>query len=140
MKRLNILKVEELIQSRGLKMTPQRHAIVDYLENAENHPTAEEVFNTVNIKFPMTSRATVYNTLNWLKEAGLIQERFEGDAIKFDPNCEQHHHFVCRQCGKLEDVGFDLIDSIGICTLPGQQTIESFEITLRGLCLDCKNG
>jgi Fur family transcriptional regulator, peroxide stress response regulator len=138
-KRLNIGKVEELTRTRGLKMTPQRRAIIDFLQDAENHPTVEDVFKTVNDKFPMTSRATVYNTLNWLKNEGMVQERFEGDAIRFDPNCEQHHHFVCRKCGKLEDVGFDLIDNIGICTLPNQQTIESFEITLRGICSNCKN-
>jgi Fe2+/Zn2+ uptake regulation proteins len=138
MKQLNIRDVETMAKERGLKMTPQRRAIIECLQSAENHPTADEVLKTVNEKFPMTSRATVYNTIKWLKEAGMLREVFEAGAIRLDPNFEQHHHFICRKCGKVEDVGFDLIGDLGICTLPSYQTIESFEIVIRGLCRDCQ--
>lgn len=138
MKQLNLKEVEEMAQQRGLKMTPQRRAIIDYLQSAENHPTTEEVLNAVNEKFPMTSRATVYNTINWLKESGMLQEIFEGGSMRLDPNFDRHHHFVCRNCGKVEDIGFDLISDLGICTLPNNNSIESFEIVLRGLCPKCQ--
>ncbi len=137
MKRLNLQGVVDLARTQGLKMTPQRRAIIEFLETAENHPTADEVFIDVNEKFPMSSRATVYNTLHWLRDKGLLTERFDGNCVRFDPNIEQHHHFQCRSCGKVEDVGFDLISDLGICTLPDQQTIETFEVTLRGLCVAC---
>lgn len=127
-----------MARSRGLKMTPQRRAIVDYLQNATNHPTAEEVLQAVNQKFPLTSRATVYNTLNWLKEAGMVKEVMEGGCLRFDPNTSEHHHFVCRGCGKVEDVEWELIGAVQICTLPARQVIEDYEVTLRGLCADCQ--
>src|SRR5262245_66371602 len=138
MARLQQTEVETMVESRGLKMTPQRRAIVEFLQSATNHPTSEEVLNAVNEKFPMTSRATVYNTINWLKEAGMLQEVFEAGCVRLDPNFDRHHHFVCRECGRVEDVGFDLIDDIGICALPKRQTIESFEIVIRGLCAGCQ--
>jgi len=138
MKHLNINSVEAMAQERGLKMTPQRRAIIDYLQAAENHPTTEEVLRAVNDKFPMTSRATVYNTINWLKEAGMLLEVFEAGSVRLDPNFDQHHHFVCRKCGKVEDIGFDLISDLGICALPNSNTIESFEIIIRGLCPNCQ--
>jgi Fur family peroxide stress response transcriptional regulator len=103
-----------MAQSRGLKMTPQRRAIIDYMQSAHHHPTADEVLQMVNRKFPMTSRATVYNTLNWLKQEGLIKEVFEAGSVRFDPNTEHHHHFVCRKCGKVEDVECDLIGTVNI--------------------------
>jgi Fur family transcriptional regulator, peroxide stress response regulator len=131
--------VETMAQSRGLKMTPQRRAIIDYMQSAYHHPTADEVLQTVNQKFPMTSRATVYNTLNWLKQEGMIREVFEAGSVRFDPNTEQHHHFVCRECGKVEDVECELIGKVNICTLPASQKVEFFEVTLRGLCADCQN-
>ncbi len=137
MKRINIDEVISMTQERGLKMTPQRRVIIEFLETAENHPTADEIFKIVNDRFPMTSRATVYNTLNWLRDAGMLQEKFDGNSVRFDPNMEQHHHFQCRRCGKVEDVGFDLISDLGICTLPDHQTIETFEVTLKGLCTVC---
>lgn len=75
---------ESLLETRGLKMTPQRRSIIEYLQSAPNHPTADEVLAAVNKRFPMTSRATVYNTLNWLKEAGLIRAVFEDGIVRFD--------------------------------------------------------
>ena len=95
--------VETMAQSRGLKKAPQPHPIIDFSQSAHHHPTAEEVLQMVNRKFPMTSRATVYNTLNWLKQEGMIKEVFEAGCVRFDPNTGHHHHFVCRKCGKVED-------------------------------------
>lgn len=138
MKTLHINDVEVMARERGLKMTPQRRAIVEYLQTARHHPTMAEIIDSVNALFPMTSRATVYNTVNWLKEAGMLIERFEGGSARLDPNFDRHHHFVCTGCGRVEDVGFDLIDDLGICSLPNQQTIESFEIVIRGCCSSCQ--
>jgi Fur family transcriptional regulator, peroxide stress response regulator len=131
--------VETMAQSRGLKMTPQRRAIIDYMQSAHHHPTADEVLQKVNRQFPMTSRATVYNTLNWLKQEGMIREVFEAGTVRFDPNTSHHHHFVCRECGRVEDVECDLIGTVNICSLPESQKVEFFEVTLRGLCAGCQN-
>lgn len=138
MSRLSKDSVEAMIRDRGLKMTPQRRMIVEYLHTAENHPTADEVFAAVNAHDPMSSRATVYNTLNWLKTAGMIREVFEGGEVRFDPNTTNHHHFVCRACGRIDDVEFDTVGEVAYCALPGRQEIESYEVTLRGLCAACQ--
>jgi Fur family transcriptional regulator, peroxide stress response regulator len=137
MARLHTREVEAMVESNGLKMTPQRRAIVEYLQDATNHPTAEEVFRAVNDKFPMTSRATVYNTLNWLKGADLVREVFEGGVIRFDPNTSNHHHFICRHCGKVEDVVAD--GSFHLDQMLKSHRIEHFEITLRGICPACQS-
>jgi Fe2+ or Zn2+ uptake regulation protein len=137
MTRLSQDAVETMARTRGLKMTPQRRLIVDYLQSATNHPTADEVLKAVNDRYPMTSRATVYNTLNWLKEAGMVREVFEGGDLRFDPNTGGHHHFVCRVCGRIEDVECDLVGELRFCPLPGKQEVEVYEVTLRGLCADC---
>lgn len=138
MARLVRTQVETLAQTKGLKMTPQRRIIIDYLQAATNHPTAEEVLFAVNEKFPMTSRATVYNTLNWLKDEGLVQEVFEGGSVRFDPNTDYHHHFVCRVCGQVEDVPSEFVGNLRFDPVKSAQSIESFEVTLRGLCAGCR--
>jgi Fe2+ or Zn2+ uptake regulation protein len=129
--------VEEMARSRGLKMTPQRRLIVDYLQSVTHHPTADEVYAAVNAKYPMTSRATVYNTLHWLKEAGMVRDVFESGETRFDPNTSDHYHFVCRACGRIEDVDCDLLGQIELCALPGRQRVEGYDVTLRGLCAAC---
>jgi Fe2+ or Zn2+ uptake regulation protein len=127
-----------MVESHGLKMTPQRRAIVEYLQYATHHPTADEVMKAVNEKFPMTSRATVYNTLNWLKDAGFVKEVFEGSIVRFDPNTSDHHHFVCRRCGRVEDIESESLGSLMLDSLPGNHMVENFEVILRGLCVDCQ--
>lgn len=138
MTRLHRKSVEDMTQARGLKMTPQRRAIADFLQSAKHHPTADEILSAVNRRFPMTSRATVYNTLNWLKEAGMVKEIFEAGQVRFDPNTGEHHHFVCRKCGRVEDIECDLIGAMKVCSLPGRQKVENLEVTLRGLCVGCQ--
>ncbi len=129
--------LEELIQTHGLKMTPQRRAIVECLEAAHHHPTAEEVFSVVNSRFPMTSRATVYNTLHLLKEAHLVQEVFENGVSRFDPNLTHHHHFICRQCGKVEDLEETGADATPLPPELNGLIVETVEMTFRGLCAEC---
>ena len=137
MKRLSVSDVEAMASAQGFKMTPQRRAITGFLEKAKTHPSADDVYFAVNKKFPMTSRATVYNTLNWLKSVGMLQVRFDGDKVLYDPNIERHHHFVCRTCGKVEDIGYEAIKDIGEIDLPGGNVAESHEITVRGTCAGC---
>jgi Fur family transcriptional regulator, peroxide stress response regulator len=139
MSRLHQRDVENMVvESHRLKMTPQRRAIIEYLQSAIHHPTAEEVLRAVNEKFPMTSRATVYNTLNWLKGEGMVKEVYEGGVVRFDPNTSNHHHFVCRRCGRVEDIESELIGNYKFDPLPGNQTVENFEVILRGICADCQ--
>jgi Fur family peroxide stress response transcriptional regulator len=139
MSRLQQQAVEEMVVESHLKMTPQRRAIIDYLQSAIHHPTADEVLRAVNEKFPMTSRATVYNTLNWLKGKGMVREVYEGGSIRFDPNTSDHHHFVCRKCGKVEDVENEMIGCYQLEPVLGNRTVENFEIILRGICADCQS-
>ena len=120
-------------------MTPQRRAIVEYLENAFHHPTADEVFVAVNAQFPLTSRATVYNTLNLLKEASLIREIARAGVVRFDPNLSEHHHFICRKCGRVEDLPWDAIAPIDVSSLLRDQRVESFDVTLHGVCSQCES-
>lgn len=138
MARLTHEAVEGMARSRGLKMTPQRRMIVDYLQTAKHHPTADEVLGAVNHQYPMTSRATVYNTLNWLKEAGMVREVFEGGDVRFDPNTGAHHHFICRVCNRIEDVDEGLVGAVALRALPDSHEVEHYEVTLRGVCAECR--
>src|SRR5581483_10776493 len=86
-------------------MTSQRFCIMEYLLRRQVHSTAEEIFHAINKSDPRASRATVYNSLNALSGAGLVREiSLDGKATLFDSNLRRHHHFVCEQCGALEDI------------------------------------
>ncbi len=92
------------LKARGLRMTPQRVAIVRLFAAADSHPTAQELFERLGPDFPTMSFATVYNTLDALATAGLSSTLRLGNAARFDPNTTPHHHAVCDACGRIVDV------------------------------------
>jgi Fur family peroxide stress response transcriptional regulator len=88
-----------------MKLTPQRLAIIDFLEGNLSHPSASDVFRSISTNFPTMSLATVYNTLETLKEKGLIKELgIDTEKKRFDPNLEPHHHLICVHCREIIDV------------------------------------
>ena len=92
------------LKRAGLKLTPQRIAIVRELADDCSHPTAQELFERLRPAFPTMSFATVYNTLDALAKLGLVGSLRLGSAVRFDPNTTPHHHAVCDSCGVVVDV------------------------------------
>ena len=98
-------QVESLLKDRGCTLTPQRRAILRFLDGNLDHPTATDIFTAVTADFPMASRATVYNTLTLLEAVGAIHAIRESEReTRYDPNTAHHHHQVCPACGRIEDV------------------------------------
>ena len=132
-------QIEERVRAVGLKLTPQRYAVLDFLVHSREHPTADQISAALNRRFPRASRATIYNTLNALHDAGLIHEVYMDDAVaRFDANLDQHHHFVCRICDKLEDVPFEAVGELPTSKLGRGYKVENYEIVLRGVCPGCR--
>ncbi len=102
----NVFAWEALLRARDLTLTPQRRAILRYLDGNQTHPTAADVFAAVTHDFPMASRATVYNTLSLLVELGAVRALpcVPGGDTRFDPNAGHHHHVVCPRCGAIADL------------------------------------
>src|SRR2546426_12114734 len=97
--------IKRSLQGSGLRCTAQRYAVMTFLTDHKGHPTAAEIFAAVNRLDPRSSRATTYNNLRDLVEAGLVREvAAEGRAARFDATGIPHHHFICDRCGKVEDI------------------------------------
>lgn len=101
-------KAVEILKNTGVRMTPQRHAILTYLLETMTHPTADEIYKALEGKFPNMSVATIYNNLRVFKDAGLVVELTYGDASsRFDANVEEdHYHAICSKCGAISDFHF----------------------------------
>ncbi len=98
----------------GLKRTPQRLAILKYLDGNTSHPSADEIYRAVSKKYRSLSFATVYNTLNALSRSGSVRElTFDPDRKRYDPNMSLHHHCICISCGKIIDVPDVTVDVPG---------------------------
>ncbi|HEX8709089.1 MAG TPA: transcriptional repressor [Pyrinomonadaceae bacterium] len=123
-------------------LTPQREAVLRVIRESENHLTASEIFEAARRRLPSISYATVYNSLKYLRAAGLVHEvSFGNGASRYDRETERHDHAICTSCGKLMD--FDLAVSAQVIRAAARKTRfkpESIHLTLRGLCPDCRAG
>ena len=145
------------VRAAGLKLTPQRLAIVRELAADESHPTAQELYERLRPGLPTMSFATVYNTLDALTAAGLCAAlALSPGSGRFDPNMEPHHHLVCDGCGAVRDLPHGAVHSAAphgaapaaagveeasirraaLRAAPGFE-IRSVERILRGLCANC---
>ena len=122
----------------GLKLTPQRLAVLSYLEGNTDHPSADDIYKAVSVQHPTMSFATVYNTLDTLREKGYVMElSIDPDKKRFDPNTQLHHHLICTSCKRVRDVqvefSLDLPEE-----MKGNFRITGNHIEFYGICPVCR--
>ena len=137
-----IQEARQRLHTRGGRMTAQRALILSTLDNLDTHPTAEELHSSAARQDPSLHLSTVYRTLHWLEEEGLVSSRrFDENRRqdRFDPMLpSQHHHFLCSACGcviefdhpKLPAIQADFERRHGA-------RVDSISLVFYGLCAGC---
>ena len=123
----------------SLGLTKQRQAVLQVIQDSDGHLTANEVFEYSRRILPGISFATVYNSLRYLRNEGLIGEvRFGMDCTRYDRTLTRHDHAICTKCGKLVDLEVPMPKKlINEAAALSNFEAESVELVLRGLCPDC---
>jgi Fur family peroxide stress response transcriptional regulator len=137
-------RLEELViklRERNCRLTPQRLAVLKVLAASEGHPSVEQVYERIKPDFPMTSLATVYNTVTLLKEMDEVLELgFNGGSNRYDGNRPYPHpHLICTECGAIEDLEVGALN--GIPRQVAQDTgyrIVSHRLDFFGICPKCQ--
>ncbi|OLS13705.1 MAG: Peroxide-responsive repressor perR [Promethearchaeota archaeon CR_4] len=94
-----------LLREKGKKVTPQRLAICQEVFSRDDHPSVEQIYLNLKNKYPTISLATIYKTLQLLKEKGYLQEvGTSNGSVRYDPNRNLHVNLVCTKCGEITDV------------------------------------
>jgi Fe2+ or Zn2+ uptake regulation protein len=130
----------QLLRAHGLRATAQRRAIYSVFadaaaaDSANAHLSAEEVFQQARVQLPELSRATVYNALGELAEAGLLGLVEGPGPRRFDANVMPHHHFRCGRCHELHDVE---LDNVEVIMRERGFKVQSSHVLLEGLCPRC---
>jgi Fur family peroxide stress response transcriptional regulator len=134
MKNITTIKLKEI----GLKITPQRQAILNLLKGNQTHPSAERIYSEILKKYPGISFATVYNTLSKLVEAGEIQElEIDPNKKRFDPCLKPHYHFYCEVCREVFDIMYDTPLPLDMNKIGGHQ-VDAIQLNFKGVCKDCR--
>ena len=140
--------LNKALGDNGYKVTAQRSMVFEILdENSDKHLSSEDVYELVKLKNPHMGIATIYRTLQLFEEIGLvIKHNFDDGCSRYqiipqDSNeVHQHHHLLCKKCGKIIEVKEDLMNTL-------EDMIEkqyNFEIInhvviFTGICSQCRN-
>ncbi|MFS0690281.1 peroxide-responsive transcriptional repressor PerR [Sporosarcina sp. Marseille-Q4943] len=130
------------LKESGVRITPQRHAILEFLISSETHPTADEIYRALEADFPNMSVATVYNNLRVFRNAGLVKELTYGDSSsRFDFVTHDHYHIICDNCGKIVDFhhpGLEEVEHLA-SHVTGFE-VNSHRLEVYGTCPECASG
>ena len=129
-----------LCREQGLAMTVQRRAILEELVSRRDHPSADQIFETVGERVPGLSRTTVYRVLEAFVRAGAARKVPHPDAVaRFDPIFERHHHLLCDRCGRLYDLEDSEVLGFALPRSLGSFVIRDYSINFTGVCAECRN-
>lgn len=136
------MQLEQIVtglREEGFRITPQRLAIVDYVLNTEEHPSADRVYHVVKKKYPMVSLSTVYKTLDLLKQKQLVRQIEIGGESRFDGHIDEHINLICMKCGNIEDIDEDLKEIQARAAKKSKYQIVKSSFELFGYCGNCKH-
>ena len=128
------------LRDGGHRVTSQRLILHRALRDLGRHATAEEVLRAASAHLPGLSLPTVYAPLDLFEQLG-VARRIDGagTAVLYDPRTDAHQHFRCRNCGRVIDVDAALDDSrLTAAARAAGLEVDGIEVTLRGLCDDCR--
>ena len=130
-----------VLRDKGCRFTPQRLALLRILSKSAGHPSAEQIYEQIKADYPTTSLATIYKTLNLLKNMGEVFElTFAGVGSHYDGNKPYPHpHVICTKCGQILDPKFEALT--GISLEIARQTgykITHQQLNFFGLCPKCQ--
>lgn len=131
----------DALKASGVRITPQRNAILEYLISTESHPTADDIYKSLEKDFPNMSVATVYNNLRVFRNTGLVKELTYGDSSsRFDFVTHDHYHIICDECGTIVDFHHPGLDEVE--RLASHMTgfkVNSHRLEVYGTCPTCES-
>jgi len=132
----------DILRAEGSRLTPQRMMVVEAIESSSDHISAEEIHARARAQYPYINISTVYRTLDLLKEKGLVAETdLGGGRFLYHPvGKAQHHHLVCRKCGKVTDIDTAVFDRLkGDLNTRYSFDADLEHIAIFGTCDSCRD-
>ncbi len=106
-------EIRNILIDKGLKVTPQRLAVLEAVIELGNHPSAEKVIEFIKSNHPNIAVGTVYKTLETYVEKGIIKKvKTDRDIMRYDAVLDKHHHLYCLESNKIEDYYDDDLNKI----------------------------
>jgi len=122
------------------KKTPARLAIIKFLENSKLPVDAEEILQMLRIKNLDTNKVTVYRNLDYFLKKGIIDRvEFGEGKYRYEIKINHHHHLICTNCGKVEDVDGEVLKKIEEEFYQNKKfLVKNHSLEFFGLCANCQ--
>ena len=133
-------ELAELLRERGLRATSQRVVMHRLLRDRSRHVSAEELLSEASERLPGVSLPTVYATLELFEDLGIVTRVNGGSGtLLWDTRADTHHHMICRNCGRIEDMEapLDVERARRSAARAGFQA-DRAEVVVSGLCRRCR--
>ncbi len=132
----------DIIRKAGLRATPQRIAICEYLIDTDSHPTANDIYMKLKDRFPSLSLATIYNTLDVMVGMGYVNAlgSIGDDTVHFDGNTSPHINLACTKCHTIIDLKSELVAQLDseIDQISGYRVLGA-RVLYYGICPQCQS-
>jgi Fur family peroxide stress response transcriptional regulator len=125
---MNTKEIANRLSEKGLRVTPQRIAVLGAIMKLNNHPSAEHVIDYIKRKHPNISVGTVYKALDSFVDNHLLRRvKTESGSMRYDPLQTQHHHLYCKETDRIEDYYDEQLDEL-IADHFKRKGIDNFDI------------
>ena len=127
------------LREKGVRITETRKAVIDFIIQSHDHPSADMIYQALLPAFPNMSLATVYNNLKVLIDEGFVSElKVRNDTTTyFDFMGHQHLNVICEKCGRIADMDLDLPDVQQEAADQTGYQITKSQMVVYGICPDC---
>ena len=134
----------DLLRAAGFRATPQRQMVLQVLREANGgHLTADDVCRAVQDRYPSFNRSTTYRVLELLGAIGMVQQSRLSDGVAYFEavdHPDRHHHLVCVQCGRVQNVPADVLTEISVRLAERHSFhIGTVDLMIRGECAACRD-
>ena len=132
-------ELADLLSERGLRATSQRVVMHRLLRDRNRHLSAEELLSEASERLPGVSLPTVYATLELFEQLGIVRRvNGGGGTLLWDTRADTHHHTICRNCGRIEDMETPVdLESVRRSAARAGFQPDRAEVVVSGLCADC---
>lgn len=136
---LSPAQAHDRLKERGLRLTPQRRALIELLDGDTSHPRAEDIAARLAERMPGVSLSTVYKALHEFAGAGLVRELDLPGGMRFDPDPSDHVHVVCERCGRIDDVELPASVRDSLALLAPDRDVADVDVRLVAICPECRD-
>lgn len=135
------MKFTKYLTQHKLRRTPERYTILDKIYSLNDHLTIDDIFNALEEDSYHVSKATIYNTMELLVNAGLVhRHNFAGHQSKYErvTGISNHHHLICSQCGNVREIKDNSINTILASQHYGKFQAQYADLHIYGICSRCQ--